>query len=122
MYRGYFTAFSVNETAQSPGLFEYSFTFKVTRRTGVRQNFMPWHLDPTDADGKTKSASEPNINTDSFGNNADNKSIETSELCFGTSGYTTSESWSTESVSDSDDKSSDKDKYDGKEYKTRRGS
>jgi hypothetical protein len=102
MYRGFFTSFTVNETAQSPGLFEYSFTFKVTRRTGMRQNFMPWHLDPTDADGKTKTATEPNVNTDDFGNDADNKSIETSELCFGATGYTTSDQYSeTKSVSDS---------------------
>jgi hypothetical protein len=102
MYRGFFTSFTVNETAQSPGLFDYSFTFKVTRRTGMRQNFMPWHLDPTDADGKTKSATEPNVSTDDFGNDADNKSVETSELCFGTTGYTTSDQYSeTQSVNDS---------------------
>jgi hypothetical protein len=117
IYRGFFTTFSVNETAQSPGIFEYSFTFKVTRRTGVRQNFMPWHLDPTNADGKTKTATEPNVSTDDFGNDADNKSVETSELCFGTQAWDTSVR--TESVGDT---AASDDTPQGRSYDLDRGS
>ncbi len=52
-FRGYFTAFSVTESAQEPGHFNYSFTFIVTRRTGERTNFMPWHREPVNYDGET---------------------------------------------------------------------
>lgn len=58
-YRGYFTDFSVRETASSPGLFDYSFNFKVIRRYGNRKNFMPWHRKPTDASGVATQASLP---------------------------------------------------------------
>lgn len=52
-FRGYFTTFSVTESATEPGLFTYSFGFTVTRRTGKRDNFMPWHREPLSYDGNT---------------------------------------------------------------------
>jgi len=52
-YRGFFTNFNFNESGESPGLFDYSFNFKVTRQYGERDNFMPWHREPTDASGET---------------------------------------------------------------------
>lgn len=58
-YRGFFKDFSVQESADSPGLFDYSFTFMVTRKTGTRANFMPWHRKPTSVDGFPKTASIP---------------------------------------------------------------
>lgn len=58
-YRGYFTDFRVTETAESPGVFEYSFSFKVLRRSGRRNNFMPWHRNPYDSNGNPTEASIP---------------------------------------------------------------
>ena len=52
-FRGYFKNFSVTETAQTPGHFSYQFSFEVTRRSGTRTNFMPWHRNPLDEDGET---------------------------------------------------------------------
>lgn len=60
IFRGFFTSFSYNETATEPGIFTYQFAFTVTRRSGERLNFMPWHKNPLNADGTTKKASEPN--------------------------------------------------------------
>lgn len=58
-YRGFFKDFSVQESAERPGLFDYSFTFMVTRKTGTRLNFMPWHRKPTTLGGFPKTASIP---------------------------------------------------------------
>lgn len=58
-YRGYFTSFSVTEQASSPGLFDYSFQFTATRRTGLRKNFMPWHRDPRASDGRPRKSLGP---------------------------------------------------------------
>jgi hypothetical protein len=52
-FRGYFTNFGVTESAQEPGHFTYTFNFVVTRRTGKRVNFMPWHRTATSIDGET---------------------------------------------------------------------
>lgn len=47
VYRGYFSAFSVDERAQDgPGLFEYTLEFTAYAKQGVRRNFMPWHRQP----------------------------------------------------------------------------
>ncbi len=62
-YRGFFTTFSTTESANSPGLFEYNFTFKVTRITGQRANFMPWHQNPLDESGAPREASVPTADT-----------------------------------------------------------
>lgn len=58
-YRGFFKDFSVNESAESPGLFDYNFTFKVLKRSGKRKNFMPWHRNPRDANGNPREVSIP---------------------------------------------------------------
>lgn len=47
VYRGYFTDFSVTESAQNIGLFDYDLTFNVTQKRGWRNNFMPWHRSAT---------------------------------------------------------------------------
>jgi hypothetical protein len=52
-FRGYFTSFGVTETASEPGHFSYTFQFIVTRRSGKRENFMPWHRTSTSVDGET---------------------------------------------------------------------
>jgi len=52
-FRGYFTNFAVTESASEPGHFSYSFQFVVTRRSGKRENFMPWHRNPVSFDGDT---------------------------------------------------------------------
>jgi hypothetical protein len=49
-FRGYFSNFTTTELATQPGLFDYSFGFTVTRRTGERTNFMPWHRSPVNHD------------------------------------------------------------------------
>lgn len=48
VYRGYFTDFSVKESASELGLFNYDINFMVTQRRGFRQNFLAWHRSPTD--------------------------------------------------------------------------
>jgi hypothetical protein len=82
MFRGFFLNFNVKESAASPGLFSYDFIFSVTRRTGVRENFMPWHRKALGPDGKTRTATEPNVSGDEFDYVGSNKSIEISELSF----------------------------------------
>jgi hypothetical protein len=52
-FRGYFTSFSTGESATEPGHFTYSLNFVVTRRSGKRENFMPWHRNPVSFDGDT---------------------------------------------------------------------
>ena len=52
-FRGYFASFSVTESANEPGHFSYQFQFVVTRRSGRRENFMPWHRNPVSFDGET---------------------------------------------------------------------
>lgn len=58
-FRGYFTTFTLNERAQSPGLFDYSFSFTITKRIGKRSNFMPWHRTPLDSSGEPVPAAIP---------------------------------------------------------------
>jgi hypothetical protein len=58
-YRGFFKDFGFQENAQSPGLFDYSFTFMITKRTGRRKNFMPWHRRATALNGQPLTASIP---------------------------------------------------------------
>jgi|15BtaG_2_1085339.scaffolds.fasta_scaffold00060_8 hypothetical protein len=53
-FRGYFTSFTTTESATQAGLFDYNFGFTVTRRTGKRTNFMPWHRNPLSHDGEAK--------------------------------------------------------------------
>lgn len=50
-YRGFFTNFSVTESAQSPGLFDYNAGFTILERKGFRENFMPWHRSPRPSGG-----------------------------------------------------------------------
>ena len=50
-FRGYFEMFNVKEAASEPGHFTYTTSFVVTRRTGKRNNFMPWHRNPLNSSG-----------------------------------------------------------------------
>ena len=60
VYRGYFTDFSLSESAQNPGIFEYTTNFVILYRTGVRKNFMPWHRDSLNKfTGEANKASTP---------------------------------------------------------------
>lgn len=45
-WKGFFTEFTVTESVQKLGLFDYSMTFMATERRGKRKNFMPWHKEP----------------------------------------------------------------------------
>ena len=45
-YKGFFTEFSVTESIQKLGLFDYNMTFMVTETRGSRENFMAWHKEP----------------------------------------------------------------------------
>jgi hypothetical protein len=47
VFRGYFTDFSVDEMADSLGIYNYTFTFKVTQRRGLRLNSLPWQRSAT---------------------------------------------------------------------------
>ncbi len=58
-FKGYFDDFQVSENAATPGHFNYSFNFVVTRKSGRRSNFMPWHRRPTDLNGVPIPASIP---------------------------------------------------------------
>jgi hypothetical protein len=58
-FQGYFTNFDYDEKADSPGLFDYNFSFTVLKRSGVRTNFMPWHRKPYDLTGSPVPASLP---------------------------------------------------------------
>lgn len=53
-YKGFFTNFNITESVNKLGLFDYNFEFKVTRVTGKRLNFMPWHRNPLSSDGETE--------------------------------------------------------------------
>ena len=53
-FRGYFTNFSITESGEKPGIFDYGFGFTVTRKYGNRTNFMPWHRNPLSPDGETQ--------------------------------------------------------------------
>lgn len=57
VYRGYFDSFSVTESANRLGLFDYSLTFVALQKRGFRQNFMPWHRSATNghSDGPNQS-------------------------------------------------------------------
>jgi hypothetical protein len=46
-FRGYFKDFSITESAQKLGLFDYSMTFIATQKRGYRANFLGWHRSPT---------------------------------------------------------------------------
>jgi hypothetical protein len=58
-FTGYFKSFKVDEVSSSPGNFNYQFSFMITKRTGVRTNFMPWHRSPVDSSGNPVTASTP---------------------------------------------------------------
>lgn len=45
-YKGFFNAFTVTETVEDLGLFNYSMVFMVTEIRGRRDNFMAWHKEP----------------------------------------------------------------------------
>lgn len=53
-YKGFFTEFTVTESAERIGLFDYNMTFMVTQKSGVRKNFAAWHKEAaaTDAAGQ----------------------------------------------------------------------
>jgi hypothetical protein len=53
VYRGFFTDFSVTESADNLGLFDYTMGFTVTQKRGFRQNFLAWHRSANDGPSKT---------------------------------------------------------------------
>jgi hypothetical protein len=48
VHRGYFKSMTVNESANSLGLFEYNLSFIVTERRGYRANNLPWQKSAID--------------------------------------------------------------------------
>ena len=47
IYRGYFTDFTVKESADQLGLFNYSISFVCTQKRGFRSNYLAWHRSAT---------------------------------------------------------------------------
>jgi hypothetical protein len=47
VFRGYFEDFTLDESADHLGMFDYSMNFAVTQKRGMRLNFMPWHKSAT---------------------------------------------------------------------------
>jgi hypothetical protein len=47
VFRGYFTDFTVDESAEKVGLYHYGMNFKVTQRRGLRLNSFPWQRSAT---------------------------------------------------------------------------
>lgn len=47
VWRGFFENFSVTESADKLGLFDYNMTFTVTQKRGFRENFLGWHRSAT---------------------------------------------------------------------------
>lgn len=45
-YKGFFKEFSVTESVNNLGLFDYSMSFMATETRGQRKNFMSWHKEP----------------------------------------------------------------------------
>jgi hypothetical protein len=60
VYRGFFTKFTLTESAEKIGLFDYSMNFRATQKRGFRQNFFGWHKSPTHGIGR------PDIYSNSF--------------------------------------------------------
>lgn len=47
VFRGFFQSFTVTESAENLGLFNYDIEFTVTQKRGFRQNFLGWHRSAT---------------------------------------------------------------------------
>lgn len=45
-YKGFFTEFTVTESVEALGMFDYDLEFTATEMRGSRENFMPWHKEP----------------------------------------------------------------------------
>jgi hypothetical protein len=43
VYRGFFTKFTVKESAEQLGVFNYTLSFTATQKRGMRRNYLPWH-------------------------------------------------------------------------------
>lgn len=46
VYRGFFTGFTVTESVDNLGMFNYNIKFTVTQKRGFRTNFLAWHRSP----------------------------------------------------------------------------
>jgi hypothetical protein len=55
VWRGYFESFSVTESAERLGLFDYNMTFTVTQKRGFRKNFLGWHRSATSGPSNSSS-------------------------------------------------------------------
>lgn len=47
VYRGFFNDFSVTESVNKLGMFDYTINFTATQKRGFRRNFLAWHRSPT---------------------------------------------------------------------------
>lgn len=63
-YRGYIDSFSFTETSNEPGIFSYNFNFNIIYQSGIRENFMPWHIE-SEYNGESRMASTPLEGTES---------------------------------------------------------
>ncbi len=71
VHRGYFKSMTVNESANSLGLFEYNLSFVVTERRGYRANNLPWQKSAIDGpSGDAIPRSFSNSNSQSQLNNS----------------------------------------------------
>jgi len=48
VYRGFFNDFTVEESADNLGFFNYTINFTVTQKRGFRQNFLAWQRSAND--------------------------------------------------------------------------
>jgi hypothetical protein len=86
-YRGFFTEFTVTESADRLGLFDYNMTFMSTQKSGVRRNVFAWQKEAaaTDAAGQLLNGLANSIRS-SFGlasQAAQNWHSENAPLSFG---------------------------------------
>lgn len=69
VYRGFFEDFSVTESvANGVGVFNYTLTFTVLDRRGIRTNFMPWHRQAAELDGSGAPRGEGSYNSSDTAN------------------------------------------------------
>lgn len=62
LYRGYFKSFTVTESVQKLGWFDYNIDFVAYARQGSRHNFMPWHKQPESPAGPSNPYSFTELN------------------------------------------------------------
>lgn len=95
VYRGYFKDFSVVESSQKIGLFDYTMNFVYTQKRGQRLNFFGWHRSPTAGPSNSDPllgvpysyATEAPAQISEFGQEVREKTISTNNRLISSTGY-----------------------------------